>query len=404
MPTFGRYEIQDKLGEGAMGVVYRARDTAIGREVALKMLSAEYGAEEELIQRFLREAETIGRLSHPNIVTVYDMGDAEGRLYMAMELLEGEDMRSLIERRAPIALADRVRILHQICAGLSYAHSRAVVHRDIKPANIIVTSAGRVKLLDFGLARMATRATMTRAGVILGTPDYMAPEQATGRATDQRSDMFSAGSVFYEFLCGVKPFRAKTLHGVLYQIIQEQPEPMLSVNPELPARLAALVAGMMRKDPERRFAAMEEVQRQLGEIHLALRRSRGRSALPGAVGPPPEELRGRLREHLAKGRAHLEGDRLGPAVSELNEALVLDPANDEAADMLWQVVRKMKPAKDSPVREPPDEKRVLALLAKAAPGTTEDQARSALLELALLAPDDMRFADLMRERATRTRQ
>ncbi len=403
MSTFGRYEILDKLGEGAMGVVYRAQDSAIGRPVALKMLNAEFGGEQELVQRFMREAETIGRLSHPNIVTVFDMGDAEGRLYMAMELLEGEDMRSLIERRAPIALVDRVRILGQISEGLAYAHSRGVVHRDIKPANIIVTSSGRVKLLDFGLARVATRATMTRRGVILGTPDYMAPEQAMGRATDQRSDMFSAGAVFYEFLTHSKPFRAKTLHGVLYQIIQEQPEALLSLNPELPARLAAVVHGMMRKEPDKRPAAVEDVQRQLQDIHDAMRRSRSRSALAQVAPPPAEESRGKLREHLARGRAHLEGERLSAAVAELNDALALDPHNEEAAEMLWQVVRQLKPGQEAAVMEPPDEGRVAALLARAAPGTPEDQARSALLELALIAPDDVRFGDLLRERAGRQR-
>ena len=143
MTSFGRYEILEKLGEGAMGVVYRARDSAIGRIVALKMLSAELGAEEELHQRFQREAEAIGRLNHPNVVTVYDLGHAEGQLYMAMELLEGDDLRSLIETRADIPLADRVRILIQICIGLGYAHSRGVIHRDVKPANIHVSAGGK---------------------------------------------------------------------------------------------------------------------------------------------------------------------------------------------------------------------------------------------------------------------
>ena len=234
MATFGRYEILGKLGEGAMGVVYRARDGAIGRVVALKMLSAELGAEDELHHRFRREAEAIGRLSHPNIVTVYDLGESDGQLYMAMELLEGDDLRSLIEQRVDVPLADRVRILVQISEGLAYAHSRGVVHRDIKPANIVVTSGGRVKILDFGLARVATRATITRKGMILGTPDYMAPEQAMGKLVDRRSDVFSSGSVFYEFLTGEKPFKGKTLHAVLFQIIQEEPDPLLTLNPELP--------------------------------------------------------------------------------------------------------------------------------------------------------------------------
>ncbi|HEY6547989.1 MAG TPA: serine/threonine-protein kinase, partial [Vicinamibacteria bacterium] len=156
---FGRYEILGKLGEGAMGVVHKARDAALGRVVALKMLSAELGDDDELVQRFRREAEAIGRLNHPHIVTVYDLGEAEGHLFMAMELLEGQDLRALIDRAGVIPLADRVRILAQISEGLGYAHSRGVVHRDVKPANIMVTTSGQVKLLDFGLARVTHRET-----------------------------------------------------------------------------------------------------------------------------------------------------------------------------------------------------------------------------------------------------
>jgi eukaryotic-like serine/threonine-protein kinase len=303
MTTFGRYQILDKIGEGAMGVVYRARDNAIGRVVALKMLSAELGAEEELNQRFQREAEAIGRLSHPNIVTVYDLGQTDGQLYMAMELLEGEDVRSLIEKRVDIPLVDRVRLLVQICEGVGYAHSRGVVHRDIKPANILVTNAGHVKILDFGLARVSTRATITKKGVILGTPDYMAPEQAMGKPVDQRSDVFSAGAVFYEFLTLEKPFKGKTLHAVLYQIIQDDPDPVLTLNPEVPTRLAAVVHRMLIKDEERRCASMDDAGRELRTIHDSLRRSRGRSAFP-AEAAPGEDSRARARDHVVRGRQH----------------------------------------------------------------------------------------------------
>src|SRR5262245_31043966 len=144
--TFGRYEILDKLGEGAMGVVYRAGDQGLGRIVALKMLSAELDDEEELHERFHREAEAIGQLNHPNIVSVFDLGQSEGRLYMAMELLDGDNLRAIIEKGAEISLPERVRILGEICEGVGYAHSKGVVHRDIKPANILVTGSGRVKL------------------------------------------------------------------------------------------------------------------------------------------------------------------------------------------------------------------------------------------------------------------
>jgi serine/threonine protein kinase len=404
MATFGRYEILDKLGEGAMGVVYRARDSAIGRVVALKMLSAELGAEDELHHRFRREAEAIGRLSHPNIVTVYDLGDSEGQLYMAMELLEGDDLRALIEQRVDVPLADRVRILVQISEGLAYAHSRGVVHRDIKPANIVVTSGGRVKILDFGLARVATRATITRKGMILGTPDYMAPEQAMGKAVDRRSDVFSSGSVFYEFLTGEKPFKGKTLHAVLFQIIQEDPDAVLTLSPELPTRLAAIVHRMLLKDPDKRYSSMDEVGHDLQDIHVALRRTRSRSVLPQPTPPGGEEIRARVREHVARGRAHFDGGRLEQAVEAMTEALVLDPACEDAAEVIWRTLKKRQSVRPAP--DPLDaatEERVQALLAKAAPGTPAVQARNALAELALIAPDDARLVELLRERSGRDR-
>jgi len=403
MPTFGRYEILDKLGEGAMGVVYRARDQSLGRVVALKMLSAELSGEEELLQRFQREAEAVGRLSHPNIVTVYDVGDAEGQLYMAMELLEGDDLRSLIERRVHVPLADRVRILQKICEGVAYAHSRGVVHRDIKPANILVTSDGRVKLLDFGLARVATRSTITRQGVILGTPDYMAPEQAMGKGTDRRSDAFSAGAVFYELLTGAKPFKGKTLHGVLYQIISEEPAPLLTVNPDLPAQLASIVHGMLRKDPEKRYASLEELGRALQDIHFALRRSRSRSALPQSVAAG-EESRARVRDHLARGRSHFDAGRAEAALEEMAEVLGLDPGCEEAAELAWRANKAAwPPAGTAEPADPAHEARVVRLLARAAWGRPPEEARAALAELALIAPDEPRFGDLLRERAVRSR-
>ena len=403
MASFGRYEILDKLGEGAMGVVYRARDSAIGRIVALKMLSAELGAEEELHQRFQREAEAIGRLNHPNVVTVYDLGHAEGQLYMAMELLEGDDLRSLIDTRADIPLADRVRILMQICDGVGYAHSRGVVHRDVKPANIHVSAAGKVKILDFGLARVAARESITRRGVILGTPDYMAPEQATGKVVDQRSDVFSAGAVFYEFLTLEKPFKGRTLSAVLYQIIQEDPDPLLTVNPEVPVRLAALVHRMLRKDPALRYATLDEVGRELAAIHDALRRSRSRSALPQSSGPPGEEARSVVRDHVARARAHLEAGRNAEAVRDAAEALATDPASEEASEITWRAIRQMRTTRPAPPVDPGNQARVEALLARAAPGKPENEARPALAELALIAPDDPRVNEMLRARATAPR-
>jgi len=408
MARFGRYEILGKLGEGAMGVVYRALDHGLGRIVALKMLSAELGGDDELQTRFAREAEAIGHLSHPNIVTVYDLGEADGHLYMAMELLEGDDLRALQERQVEVPLADRVRILAQICDGLGYAHSRGVVHRDVKPANLVVTAAGKVKVLDFGLAKVATRETITRAGMILGTPDYMSPEQATGKPLDHRTDIFSAGAVFYEFLCREKPFRGKTLHSVLYQILSEEPDPLLTLNPELPSRLCAVVHRMLRKDRAERYSSFEDAGRDLRLIHDALRRSRSRSALPPDGGGPllTEDGRARVRELLARGRAHVEAGRFPEAAEELGEALVLDPGCDEAAELLWRTLRRAPAAGrvEPTPRDPEADARIALLLERAAPGAPEAEARRALAELALVAPDDPRFAALIRERSGKDRE
>jgi serine/threonine protein kinase len=404
MARFGRYEILGKLGEGAMGVVHRAHDHALGRVVALKMLSAELGADEELQVRFAREAEAIGRLSHPNIVSVYDLGESDGHLYMAMELLEGDDLRALMERKVEVPLADRVRIMAQICDGLGYAHSRGVVHRDVKPANIV----GKVKVLDFGLARVATRETITRVGIILGTPDYMSPEQASAKPLDHRTDIFSAGAVFYEFLCREKPFRGKTLHSVLYQIISDEPDPLLTRIPELPARLCAVVHRMLVKDPEERYQTLEEAGRDLMQIHDALRRSRSRSALPPPEDEDPgsDEARERARGLVNRGRSHLQAGRVSNAVAELANALALDPRDEEAAEYLWnansQLAIKGRPEPPRPSAEAAQ--RIGALLAKAAPGNPEADARRALAELALLVPDDPRLAELVRERSGKDRE
>jgi serine/threonine-protein kinase len=387
-----------------MGVVHRAHDTVLGREVALKVLSADLGADDELSHRFRREAEAIGHLSHPNIVSVYDLGEHEGHLYMAMELLEGDDLRKLIERRADIPLADRVRVLGDIAQGLAYAHSRGVVHRDIKPANILVTSDGRVKVLDFGLARVAFRDTITKRGIVLGTPDYMSPEQAAGKDIDHRTDIFSAGAVFYEFLTAKKPFPGKTLHSVLYRIVSGRSEPMLALCPDLPARLCFLVHRMLEKDPKKRYASMEDVGRDLQKIHAALRRSQGRSVLHTSRPPAPpgsDEARGLLREHLKRGRAFLGEGNLAEAVRAMRHALEVDPDCREAAELLWSAGKKLVLSRpDPPARSgPASEARISSLLARASPETEDRLARRAIAELALLCPDDPRLTDLLRDRA-----
>ncbi len=395
-PTrLGRYELGEKLGEGAMGLVFRARDTVLDRVVALKTLPFE-GASDEIQERFRREAEAIGRMDHPHVVKVFDLGETEGRLFMAMELLDGEDLRRLIELSADIPITEKLRIFAEACDGFSYAHSRGVVHRDIKPANIMVTNLGITKILDFGLARMQTHQTLTRKGVILGTPDYMSPEQATGKSADPRSDVFSCGAVFYEFVTGFKPFRGATLHAVLFNIVSEPTTPVVTLAPETPTRVAALIHRMIAKNPADR-PGMDEVSAQLRAVRSNLLRSRLRSCLHSdAPRPSRDETAQALRAHLARARAHLEADSPGRAVAEASEALFLDPDSRESTEVLWCALRS------SPVgafvTSPASVPRVQELLAQLSKAKGEE-ALKILRSLYLHAPDDPTVREAIRQLA-----
>jgi tetratricopeptide (TPR) repeat protein len=239
--------------------------------------------------------------------------------------------------------------------------------------------------------------------VILGTPDYMSPEQAMGKTVDQRSDIFSAGAVFYEFLTARKPFPGKTLHSVLYRIVSGRPDPMLALSPELPARLCLIVHRMLEKDPKKRYASMEDVSRDLSRIHAALRRSHGRSVLPPAKPTAPEagdEARALLRDHLKRGRAFQAAGNLAEAVRAMRHALEADPDCREAAELLWSAGKRLVLARpEAPARDSVSEARISSLLASAAADAEERAARRAIAELALLCPDDPRLGELLRDRA-----
>src|SRR5262249_45768706 len=214
----GKYETVDRMGRGGMGLVFKARDPLLDRAVALKVISTEVDVSDELRARFFREAQACARLSHANIVTVYDMGEDDGRLYIVMELLEGEELRQLIAQKKVPPIEDRLSVMTQVCDGLHYAHQKGIVHRDIKPANIFVQHNGQAKILDFGIAQMAnTEGGLTRTGLIMGTLRYISPEQVRGRA-DHRSDIYSVGAVFYEFLSMRPPFTSDDPMQLLEQL------------------------------------------------------------------------------------------------------------------------------------------------------------------------------------------
>jgi tetratricopeptide (TPR) repeat protein len=265
----GKYRVVGKIGKGAMGEVYKAKDPLLNRFVALKTISPTLAADGDFKERFKREAQSAARLNHPNIITVYDYGEEQGLTYMVMELLEGVDLRQAIRSRALGHLGRKLEVMAQILDGLAFAHANSVVHRDLKPGNIHLTPSGHVKILDFGLARLGA-SDMTKTGTVMGTPHYMSPEQVRGQKADARSDVFSLGSVFYELLCNHRPFEAESVHGVLLQILDHEPEPMRKWDAEVPAGLVEIVERALSKDAAKRYADAGEMLRALVEVREAI--------------------------------------------------------------------------------------------------------------------------------------
>ncbi|MFY9730200.1 MAG: serine/threonine-protein kinase, partial [Candidatus Acidiferrales bacterium] len=232
MPTkLGRYEIQGELGSGAMGIVYRAEDPRLGRPVALKTTNAEVAGNPDLLKRFYREAQAAAKLTHPNIVTIYEIDEANGVPFIAMEFLEGASIQKVIADRSDIPILKKVQIVIDTCKGLDYAHQHGIVHRDVKPGNIVVLNNGQVKIVDFGIARVGV-SSMTRTGVVLGTVMYMSPEQVQGQTVDARSDVFSLGVVLYELLTYQTPFPGDDVPSILYKILNEPPEAITKCIPQ----------------------------------------------------------------------------------------------------------------------------------------------------------------------------
>ena len=274
----GKYKIVGELGRGTMGEVYKAHDPVLNRFVALKTLPARLGPDDETLQRFHREAQAAALLNHPNIVTVHDFGREHGLLFIAMELLEGIDLREAIDSELLKTIDDKLSVMDGVLAALDYAHAKGVVHRDIKPANIHLGKSRQVKIMDFGLAKIST-SEMTQEGIVLGTPNYMSPEQALGDKVDGRTDLFSTGAVLYELLTGHKPFEADTTPSVLFQVVHRQPPPARRWVPDLPGGVVAVVNRALEKDLARRFATA-------GDMRAALAIARDGLA-PARPVPPP---------------------------------------------------------------------------------------------------------------------
>jgi serine/threonine protein kinase len=269
MSLLGRYEIIEPLGTGAMGSVYRARDTALDREVALKTIRTGVDVDAEIRQRFYSEARACARLQHPGIITVYDLGEVENTAYIAMELLHGADFRRIIQDRQAIPVETKIAAVAQVCEAVAHAHRHGVVHRDIKPSNLFLTEDCRAKVLDFGIARLPS-SRLTVAGQILGTPNYMAPEQILARPTDGRSDLFSIAIVFFELLTYSHPFQGTLIPR---RIVQGDPDSLFDYDSTLPLILERVLTRGLAKDPDRRYQTGDEFATDLQTVLDAIRQN-----------------------------------------------------------------------------------------------------------------------------------
>ncbi len=286
LQTVGRYEITGELGRGAMGVVYKALDPTIGRTVALKTMRLDvHGLDaQEMVRRFQNEARAAGVLNHPNIVTIYDAGEQDGIFYIAMEFIEGTTLHELLAEKRVLATDEVLQLTRQICRGLDYAHSNGIVHRDIKPANIMITGNGTVKIMDFGIAKSGGQVTNT--GQVLGTPNYMAPEQVKGKQLDGRSDLFSLGVILYEMLTGEKPFVGQNVTTIIYKIVNENPITPRDLDVTVHPGLSAIVTKALAKAPDDRYQTGADLVRDLENYKLAGPvRSGGTAAIPAPNAP-----------------------------------------------------------------------------------------------------------------------
>ncbi len=317
LKKLGKYELIQEVGRGSMGSVYKAHDPSIGRLVALKTISTSLVGNTDLLERFYREAQSAGGLQHPNIVTIYELGQEGETPFIAMEFLEGQSLENVIERRANLSLSHKVGLIVPVVRALEFAHSRGVVHRDVKPANVMLTKDGTVKVVDFGIARIADM-SKTRTDVLIGTLAYMAPQQIRGQRADVRSDIWALGVTFYELLCSRRPFDGENAAALMLNTIAANPVPVRDLLPDCPPALERIVEKMLQKDVPDRFQTMEEVRFELEPLWKNMQEAS-------------------ISNLIADAEAAIQGHDLPRARDVLRKALEIDSGHGRVKPLLEQV-------------------------------------------------------------------
>ena len=354
----GRYEVLGELGQGAMGIVYKARDPLIDRVVAIKTINLGLALDEkeEYEGRFYQEAKAAGRLNHPNIVTIYDVGKSGDVAYIAMEFLQGRELRDIMNDGGLLPVDQVLDIVAQVAQGLAYAHEHGIVHRDVKPSNIMVVRDGHAKITDFGIARMASSAVRTQTGMVLGSPKYMSPEQVMGKEIDQRSDIFSLGVMLYEMLTGQAPFNGENVNAIMYQTLNAVPAPPNTLNPAVPEMINFILAKALAKKVEDRYQNAMDFAVDL----RACRDTLPRSGKQINVSPPGGERK--LPDAIdISGRRHMDEEEAKPAVA-LSQAfdsaaatmrLAALTGTGEDVDELAKTLKVMRPSAEAIGRAAP---------------------------------------------------
>jgi serine/threonine protein kinase len=343
--SIGRYQIVSRLGEGGMGTVYLAKDPELQRTVAIKILSAysdQSAHGDELRERFSREARSVAGLKHNNIVTIFDIGEDDGRPYIVMEFIDGESMAEMIRRRAPLALDRKLGLILELCSGLGYAHRSSIIHRDIKPANLMITSDGVLKILDFGLARLTTEATnagLTRQGALMGTPNYMSPEQIQGGGIDHRSDIFGVGLVTYELLTYRRAFLGDTAPVILHNIVTSKPRPLRELIPSIDAQLEQAVNKAIETNPAARYQSLSDLAADLTRVRRKVIEGSQQKTIRidqhsvdhQAIA---EKRAKQIEMHLQIATRLFDEGRYEAAVENAEQALLLDPQEKRVLGLL----------------------------------------------------------------------